>query len=344
MVGRWLFVLTMVAACGGKSGGGGDAGGDGGGSVDTPGGGDDGPPGGTASCAGLPSTCGPTDNDSCCASAEVTGGSYHRSFDVAGDGASGSLNFPATVSTFRLDKYEVTVGRFRVFVAAGKGTQASAPAVGDGAHAKIAASGWAAAFNANLLADGAALVAALKCDASFQTWTDSPGANENRPMNCVSWFEAMAFCIFDGGYLATEAEWNYAATGGDQQRAFPWSSPASSVTIDGTHASYLVGTDCVGDGAAGCALTDLVAVGTKPAGQGRFAQSDLAGNVEEWALDFVNLYPMPCDDCASLTASTTRSVRGGDYQLQATGARTGTRGGLPPKNRRPDVGIRCARP
>lgn len=134
--------------------------------------------------------------------------------------------------------------------------------------------------------DTVELVTWVKCNSTTQTWTDTPAGNEHRPMNCVSWYEAMAFCVWDGGYLPTEAEWNYAAAGGDQQRVYPWSSPAGSLTpVDGSHASYWDGTNCVGDGAAGCAVTDLVAVGTKPLGDGRCGQSDLAGNVAEWVLD-----------------------------------------------------------
>src|SRR6185369_13884247 len=63
------------------------------------------------SCVGLAMTCGAVGADNCCTSPQVAGGTYDRSYDVAGDGNSGNMNFPATVSSFRLDKYEVTVGR-----------------------------------------------------------------------------------------------------------------------------------------------------------------------------------------------------------------------------------------
>ncbi|MCX5743980.1 MAG: SUMF1/EgtB/PvdO family nonheme iron enzyme [Proteobacteria bacterium] len=197
----------------------------------------------------------------------VPGGTYARSYDVSGDGRYPDGSYGATVSDFRLDKYEVTVGRFRQFMAAGLGTQANAPLVGAGAHPNIAASGWNASWNGSLATDMAALVAAVKCNATYQTWTDVPGGNESRPMNCIDWYEAMAFCAWDGGFMPTEAEWNYAATGGSEQRAYPWSSPPGFLGIDDTRASYF-STDCLGDGMPGCALTDPTVVGTKPAGDG----------------------------------------------------------------------------
>ena len=191
----------------------------------------------------------------------------------------------------------------------------------------------------------AALVAAVKCDSTYQTWTDTPAANEHRPMNCITWFEAMAFCAWDGGYLPTEAEWNYAATGGDQQRAYPWSSPASSVGIDDMHASYYVDStkQCFGDGVNGCAVTDLVAVGTKPAGDGRWGQSDLAGNVWEWTLDGYGGYVNPCPDCANLTQASYRVIRGGGFNKFATDLRAGYRGNDIPADRDSSIGVRCAR-
>jgi formylglycine-generating enzyme required for sulfatase activity len=302
------------------------------------------PPPQFLSCAGLPMTCGASGNDSCCNSPAIPGGTYYRSFDLAGDSISGDMSFPATVSNFRLDKYEVTVERFRAFVNSGMGTQASPPLPGSGAHAKIAGSGWDANWNASLATDKAALVAAVKCNSTYQTWTDTPAANEHRPMTCLTWYEAMAFCAWDGGYLATEAEWNYAATGGGQQRAYPWSSPAGSLTpLDSVHASYYDGTNCVGDGMAGCAVTDLVAVGSKPLGDGRWGQSDLAGNVGEWTLDSYASYENPCTDCADLTAALYRVIRGGTFLSITYFMRTTIRDDPSPDLRHYIIGVRCAR-
>jgi formylglycine-generating enzyme len=308
---------------------------------------DAGLPSPSASCVALPYTCGASGNDNCCTSPEVSGGTYFRSYDLASDANSGDKNSPATVSTFRFDKYEVTVGRFRAFVAANQGTQANPPAVGAGTHPNISGSGWEASWNTNLAADTAALIAGVKCTPDFQTWTDEPGPNENRPMNCVNWYQAMAFCAWDGGYLPTEAEWNYAATGGDQQRAFPWSSPvAGSLAIAGSYASYYDGADCIGDGMSGCALSDLARVGTKPMGDGRWGQSDLAGNVSEWTLDWFASYASPCTNCANLNPASYRVYRGGDYQLRASPyLRTGDRSfqTAQPTSRFRTLGVRCGR-
>jgi formylglycine-generating enzyme len=296
------------------------------------------------SCGGLATTCGASGTDSCCNSPEVVGGIYYRSYDVASDANSGTASYPATISSFRLDKYEVTVGRFRAFVRAGMATQSNPPIARAGAHANIPGSGWDPSWNMSLVADTVALIAAVKCDSTFQTWTDTPGANENRPMNCITWYEAMAFCAWDDGYLPTEAEWNYAAAGGDQQRAYPWSNPAASLALDGAHASYLDPMlACVGDGMRDCSVYDLVMVGTKPAGEGRWGQSDLAGNVLEWTLDWDASYATPCTDCANLTPASNRMTRGGSFDLTAKFQRASYRSPGTPTIRYYEDGVRCAR-
>ncbi|HEY3355924.1 MAG TPA: SUMF1/EgtB/PvdO family nonheme iron enzyme [Polyangia bacterium] len=286
------------------------------------------------SCTGLPATCGPGGDASCCDANLVFGGTYDRGNDPS---------YPATVDDFKLEAYEVTVGRFRTFVAAGAGTQASPPADGSGALPSLPDSGWrAATWNASLAADTAALTAALKCEPTFATWTDAPGDHETRPMNCVDWYEAFAFCVWDGARMPTEAEWNYAAAGGDEQRKFPWSVPPSSMTIDPSHASY----HCLGDGSPDmqCAVTDLLAVGTKPAGNGRWGQADLGGNVQEWVLDwYAAYYATPCDNCAAVAAGTDRVFRGGSFYFAGSTLLTSLRVYAAPTNRTAFLGLRCAR-
>jgi formylglycine-generating enzyme len=294
------------------------------------------------SCMNLASTCGANRNDNCCNSLEVPGGTYYRSFDVA-DSSSGNMNYPATISSFRLDKYEVTVGRFRTFVEAGMGIQANPPTPGAGAHERIAGSGWDSNWNSSLPMSTVDLVAQLKCIPQYvNTWTDLTAGNEDRPINCVTWYQAMAFCVWDGGYLPTEAEWNYAATGGDSQRAYPWSGRAAPLAIDESHASY--GVQCLGDDIPGCTVTDLIVVGTKPLGNGRWGQSDLAGNVYEWTLDWGGEYTTPCVDCANLTPSPARIGRGGCYSDGESFLRTGyRRNSTPPETPLVIDGFRCAR-
>jgi formylglycine-generating enzyme required for sulfatase activity len=296
------------------------------------------------SCAALPHTCGITGNDDCCNSPMVMGGSYFRSFDRAGDSASGDMTAPATISNFRLDKYEVTVGRFRAFVEGGQGTQLNPPATSTGANPYVAGSGWEASWNQFLPANKAALIAGLKCNVSLTlpTWTNTPAAYENLPINCVNWYTAMAFCAWDGGFLPTEAEWNYAAAGGDEQRVYPWSSPSGSITLDSTYTSH----NCIEDGMATCALTDIVPVGMRPKGDGRWGQSDLAGNVEEWVLDWDKPYASPCPDCAALTPGDERALRGAGWATDTShieNLRTGIRHSAPDQEIDIERGFRCAR-
>jgi formylglycine-generating enzyme required for sulfatase activity len=296
------------------------------------------------SCSGLAANCGSGLNDSCCTSPVVSGGTFYRSYDIATDNAYPDQTYPATVSDFRLDKYEVTVGRFRKFVNAGMGTQASPPPAGSGANPYIANSGWDSSWNTSLVADRATLTgtSGVQCG-SFQTWTASAGANEDKSINCITWFEAFAFCAWDGGFLPTEAEWNYAASGGSDQRAYPWSNPPASLTIDCSYANYNInnpsGTYCV-NGTTGSTNN----VGSEsPKGDGKWGQSDLAGNVWEWNLDWYATYANLCTDCADLTAASNRVLRGGSFGYDASYLRAAYRSYVTPAYRGGSIGVRCAR-
>ena len=298
-------------------------------------------------CAQLAATCGANGSSPCCESLPVPSGSFYRSYDVGVDMQFPNMGYPATVSGFRLDKYEVTVGRFREFIEAGMGTQQRPPGPGAGIHPMIANSGWDPAWNTSLAATSADLMTSIRCDSVFETWTALPGGNESRPINCISWFEAMAFCAWDGGFLPTEAEWNYAAAGGSVARAYPWSNPASTLTLDPTYASYYDGVNCMGDGNPACTRSDLLTAGSKPLGDGFWGQSDLGGNVWEWVLDWSAMpYPTAnCDDCANLTPTGVRVLRGGGFYGSEGFMRGATRtNARDPSYRFLDYGVRCARP
>jgi formylglycine-generating enzyme required for sulfatase activity len=291
-----------------------------------------------------PQTCGPSGDSNCCDSSVIPGNAdgatragetYVRSRDPSA---------AAAISDFRLDRYEVTVGRFRAFVAAGMGTQAAAPAAGAGAHARIPGSGWDPAWNTSLPASTAALVATLECSTTYQTWTDAPGANESVPMNCITWWDAMAFCAWDGGYLPSEAEWDYAAAGGAEQRTYPWSNPPASSTIDCTYANYFIddpeSSYCV-NGTTGAANR----VGSEsPRGDSRWGQTDMAGDLHEWVLDwYMSIYPVPCINCATLTTLSQRVVRGGSFTDVSGVLESGARSQTTPNNNSVGIGARCAR-
>jgi cysteine-rich repeat protein len=296
--------------------------------------------------------------DDCCASLPVTGGAFpfgrggETCSTCSGGCPSGvscdsdeTPEHTATIASFELDKYEVTVARFRRFVAEYDGTP---PAEGAGAHPRVANTGWRSEWNALLPADADALATDLTtCEATTQcmdlgvcgsyTWTPTPGPNEERPINCVSWYEAFAFCIWDGARLPTEAEYEFAA-GGSQNFLYPWgNAPAAGPDL----AVY----QCLADGTAGCAgLADLPEVGSRPAGAGPFGHLDLLGSVGEWQFDLIANYTAePCTDCVDADTGTGRSNRGGGWFLSEFLVRTASRHGRAPEGRPAASGLRCAR-
>lgn len=296
------------------------------------------------SCDKLPSECGPGRNQFCCDAPAVPCGSFLRDFDDA-DFAE-STDREATLSDFRLEAYEVTVGRFRAFVDAGQGTQATANASkGFGGHPRYLNSGWDPdTYYAELEMDEDALRAQLQCsDPLRHTWTDDPGDNENKPINCVTWYEALLFCAWDGGRLPTEAEWNYAAAGGSEQRAYPWEEPAG--VLDPDLAVY----GCP-DGMPACPSgTGIQPVGSKNNGRSRWGHFDLTGNVAEWVMDTVSDGYVPsCTDCMRI-GDGDRGVRGGAFStVHEEGViddlLVASRDQEPPRTRSHAIGFRCLKP
>ncbi len=233
-----------------------------------------------------------------------------------------------TLSPFSLDKYEVTVGRFRRFVDSYEGP----PAFNAGVHPHIEFSGWRSDWNAEMPVDKAALAAALDCDPTA-TWTLDPLNGENRPINCVSWYVAFAFCAWDGGRLPTEAEYEYAAAGGDENRRYPWGSTMNYIDPIAVY---------------NLTATEPMPVGSTPLGKGRWEHEDLGGNVAEWVLDTDDLTwyagdGNTCNDCANLADGVLKGCRGGNWAYDEGYMRSAMRVASAAQNNRQEIGLRCAR-
>jgi formylglycine-generating enzyme required for sulfatase activity len=323
--------------------------------IGVPDSGDSDAPDGCGPANGLTS-CGPGCQESCAASLEVEGGTYDRTYASGDDGGASD---PATVSGFRLDEYDVTVGRFRQFVSAVSPSDGGGwlPPTGSGKHTHLngglgllsvgAAStdggpayepGWVAADSVQIAPTDANLTTGCG-NAAYATWTASPGANEDLPINCVNWYEAYAFCIWDGGFLPSEAEWECAAAGGSQQREYPWGS-----TAPGTASQYAIyGCDYPSGSGTCSGVSNIAPVGAAGSGDGRSGQFDLAGSVSQWTLDFSAPYVDPCVDCAYLSPASARVFRGGNFSSGANALAPSNRAGGPAALRLVYFGLRCAR-
>lgn len=185
-----------------------------------------------------------------------------------------------------------------------------------------------------------------RCNAARRT-------RRKHPVNCVTWHQAEAYCRAAGGRLPTEAEWEWAARGGEQERTYAWGEQEP-----GPRLLNACGRECArsratktddesdpklfdaSDGDVATARVDA-----HRAGRGRDKVADLAGNVWEWTATQELSYASGEEDQIGWGGPDTgrRATRGGGF-ASATDeeVKTTARRLRDIKDRRPDLGFRCA--
>jgi formylglycine-generating enzyme required for sulfatase activity len=170
------------------------------------------------------------------------------------------------VSSFYMDRYEVTVARWRAALAAGfhppDGSWFKRPAI------------------------------------SYCTYSDTDRAHETVPMNCVSWTAAAAFCDFDGHRsLPSEAQWEFVASGRGAEFMWPWGDDEPTCANASFARALIPGAPATPGSQNECYVpmtsSGIAPVGSFPIDMSRpthdvpFGVMDLAGNAGEWVRDLV---------------------------------------------------------
>ncbi|HMO31884.1 MAG TPA: formylglycine-generating enzyme family protein [Lacibacter sp.] len=171
------------------------------------------------------------------------------------------------------------------------------------------------------------------CNAAGRQMPNAPawGWIDSHPIVNISWEDAVAYCkwLSDSTKktyrLPTEAEWEYAARGGNKSKGF---------TYAGGEAMYMSGW-----------FDENSNAGTQPVARKRpneLGLFDLSGNVWEWCQDWYGAYP-PKDETNPQGQNENqyfKVLRGGSWNYILAGCRLGHRNYFSPESRLSDYGFR----
>jgi formylglycine-generating enzyme required for sulfatase activity len=158
----------------------------------------------------------------------------------------------------------------------------------------------------------------------------------NAPRECVSWFEAVAFCRWLSAVISapvtlpTEMQWERAAAG-PAAHTYPWSRAGGGEGYQ----SGLANIDETSDKTGPHYLGRTSAVGIYPGGGSIEGVLDLAGNVWEWCLN-----DDETPENTGLSGDARRAVRGGSWYYHSGYCRAACRYWFTPEFRYYYLGFR----
>jgi formylglycine-generating enzyme required for sulfatase activity len=176
---------------------------------------------------------------------------------------------------------------------------------------------------------------------------EGPGSRidgrEDHPVVHVAFNDAIAYATWAGKQLPTEAEWEYAARGGLEQKLFPW---GDDLEPGGEHRCNVwqgefPSVDTVEDGYAG-----TCPVRAFPPND--FGLYSMAGNVWEWTQDWFGvMHPKhETTNPKGPKEGTERVVKGGSFLCHASYCnryRVAARTRNTPDSSTSNIGFRCVR-
>lgn len=226
----------------------------------------------------------------------------------------------ARVRTFAMDREEVTVGRFREAIARGFVPPEAPGAVEGGLGATPEAA----------------------C-----SYSAAPLGREDFAMSCVTWATARAYCMFMGGDLPTEAQWEYAATSATRagKTSFPWGDdpPDCARAVYGRLTLSGASGGCEKEGGSGPRPVRGADGPTAPGDVSASGIHGLGGGVAEWTRDTPAPYDAPCwrgvDPSCDEAPRDAHVVRGGAWASTAISVRSGAR--VASRGATSFVGFRC---